>query len=321
MKLSLRATSAALAGLLAATTLLTGCGNETAAPAEQAPTSSAPVTVKHTQGELTLDKGPAQRIVALDLGALDSLNALGVGDRIVGLPKATPLPDSLKKFSEAKYTDVGTLFEPNVETIASLNPDLVVVGFRSAKLYPELSKNFPVIDVTYSDMSWSKGVAQATTMLATATGTQDEATKQIAELTDAIAAAKKKVPADAKAIVAMTSAGKVSLHGTKSRYSALFDELGIAPALTEVKEASHGDPVSFERIAQINPDLMFVVDRDAAIGQSNAAAKDVLNNDLVKSTKAAKNDHMIYLDGSRWYILIHGVDNAVEMINGAVASF
>lgn len=66
--------------------------------------------------------------------------------------------------------------------------------------------------------------------------------------------------------------------------------------------------------------MLFVVDRDAAIGQEGQAAAQVLDNELMANTTAWSNGDVTYLDGGRWYIMIHGVDNAVEMLSDATAT-
>lgn len=43
---------------------------------------------------------------------------------------------------------VGTLFEPNMEALANLGPDLIIAGGRSAAQVQPLSKIAPTIDMT-----------------------------------------------------------------------------------------------------------------------------------------------------------------------------
>lgn len=274
------------------------------------------VEIAHAQGTTTVTKDP-QRIVALDFGALDTLNALGLADRVVGIPKGGVLPAALDAFKDDKYANVGTLAEPNIEAINKLRPDLVITGFRSAAKYSELSKHFPTIDVTYNPekVSFAEGVKQASTIIGQAVGKQSEVTDKLDELTQAITAAKAEMP-PGKGMILMTSAGKVTLHGKGSRFDAIHQDLGVTPAIAEVKEASHGDPISFEAIQKANPDVLFVIDRDAAVGQQGQAAQEVLDNELVATTTAWKNKSVVYLDGQRWYLIIHGLDNAVAMIKG-----
>ena len=152
-------------------------------------------------------------------------------------------------------------------------------------------------------------------MIGKAVGKEAETETQLKELADAIAATKAKVDPAKKALIVMTTGGKVGAHGAESRYGVVHKDLGIPAALDNIKVESHGDPISYEAIQKANPDFLVVVDRDAAIGEEGAAAKQILDNELVASTNAWKNGKVIYLDGGRWYMLIHGLDNSVQMIN------
>ena len=67
--------------------------------------------------------------------------------------------------------------------------------------------------------------------------------------------------------------------------------------------ATHGNEASFEYIVQMNPEYIFVMDRDAAIGTDGAQlAKDIMENELVQSTDCYKNGNLIILEHPAvWY--------------------
>ncbi|NNG19103.1 ABC transporter substrate-binding protein [Naumannella sp. ID2617S] len=291
--------------------VLGGCGTGTAQPAAG---GAAAVTVKHAQGSTEL-KGTPQRVAVLDFGALDTVRALGLTDKVVAVPKQN-MPPMYSEFADAKYTDAGTLFEPNLENLNKARPDLVIVGFRSAKQYPELSKHWPTVDITYpGDLDFISGTEKSAGIIGQAFGKQAEVDKRIQELRGSLAAIK---PAGAKAgkgLIVMTSAGKVTLHGPKSRFGLVHTQLGIGEAIGSVNADGHGQPASFEAIAQANPDVIFLVDRDAAVGQAGQNARQVIDNELVRGTNAWKNDKVIPLDSTRWYITIHGLDNSKAMLD------
>ena len=58
-----------------------------------------------------------------------------------------------------------------------------------------------------------------------------------------------------------------------------------------------------------NPDYIFVMDRDAAIGTDGAQlAQDIMENELVMGTEAYKNGHLIYLaHPAVWYTSEGGI--------------
>lgn len=297
---------------------LAACG--TTGTAGSTPSAGQTVSVTHAQGTTEVPADP-KRLVVFDYGALDTISALGLSDRVVGIPKGGVLPPFLKSFDSDRVAGVGSLHEPDVEAIQKLKPDLVVISFRSASKYPELSKHFTTIDISYpSTETFYTKVETASTVLATALGQTEQIKTKLGELRQVIEQAKAKVPQGQKGLILMTSAGKVTAYGAASRFGAVHSDLMIPQAITDIKEDGHGQPVSFEAIQQANPDLMFVCDRDAAIGQQGKAAQEVLNNELVASTSAWKNNKVVYLDGARWYIVMHGLDNAKAMIQEAVQS-
>jgi len=52
-----------------------------------------------------------------------------------------------------------------------------------------------------------------------------------------------------------------------------------------------------------NPDWLFVLDRDSAIGNNEAkSAKQILDNSLMHKTKVWNNNKIVYLDSSAMYI-------------------
>ena len=60
---------------------------------------------------------------------------------------------------------------------------------------------------------------------------------------------------------------------------------------------------------------MFVIDRDAAIGKSGKAAEQVLDNKLVNSTTAAKNDRITIVDGVNWYLVTGGLNTLPSLLS------
>jgi iron complex transport system substrate-binding protein len=88
-----------------------------------ATTAAYPLTVQRSDGKaLTLTKPPA-RVVSLSPGATEIIYAIGAESSLVAVDKQADYPDAAKNFA----TKVDA-FEPNVETIAGLTPDLVIVA-------------------------------------------------------------------------------------------------------------------------------------------------------------------------------------------------
>ncbi|MER5170286.1 siderophore ABC transporter substrate-binding protein [Thioclava kandeliae] len=275
---------------------------------------AADVTVKTARGEATVPEAP-KTVAVFDMAAMDTLDALGVKpagrpdklylSRLSGLESATP---------------VGTLFEPDLEALAGLGPDLTIIGGRSATQYDNVAQLGPVIDMTIG----TDIVAEARARLE-AYGKIFDKEDKAKELDDALVAKLAEVQDEAKgkgdALVVMTNGPKISAFGPGSRFGWIHNAVGMAPAAKDLSVAPHGDAISFEFIAETNPDWIFVVDRGQAIGADEQKASDTLDNPLVAQTNAAKNGHIVYLNSADAYIAGGGYQAMMEMLTEVGKAF
>ena len=97
------------------------------------------VTIKTSTGNSEVPKNP-KKIVVLDYGAADTIRALGKEDSIVGLPTDS-LPSYLSDLKNKKgITNVGNLKEVNLEKVAELEPDLIILSGRTQGQMDEFKK-------------------------------------------------------------------------------------------------------------------------------------------------------------------------------------
>ncbi|MHA7241215.1 siderophore ABC transporter substrate-binding protein [Arthrobacter sp. TMS1-12-1] len=300
---------AVLSAAAAATLALTACGGSSEAAGE--PASSPIVTVEHAQGTTEVPVDP-QTVFTFDLGALDTLDALGVG--VAGVPQGT-LPAQLSGYEGGDVADIGSMKEPDFEAIAAGAPDLIIISGRVADSYDELSAIAPTIDLSVDAADPMASFTEHTESLGRIFGVEDEVADRLASLDDAIAGTKEAAAAAGTGLVLMTSAGEVTAYGAGSRFGLIHDVLGVAPAAEVTSEGTHGEAVSFEYIAEVDPAHLFVIDRDAAVGEAGAAGAAVLDNDLVNGTTAGKNDAITYLDSASWYLIGYGLDNLDAMVS------
>jgi iron complex transport system substrate-binding protein len=103
-----------------------------AAPAET--TAPAPNTIIDQVGRTVTVPSIPQRIVSLSPSNTEILFALGLGDRVVGVTDYCDYPPEAKE-----KTHIGGFWTPDVETIVSLAPDLVVAqALHQAEVIPKL---------------------------------------------------------------------------------------------------------------------------------------------------------------------------------------
>lgn len=267
-------------------------------------------------------EGPT-RVVLTSHAAADTLDQLDLEDRVVGLVKTGVFPDALDAYAGDDYTDVGSLKEPKMDVIAELGPDLILFGNRTRAMEPEFAK---VSDqVVAGDPDTTDTIASNRAKveeIAALFGAEDKASEELAEIDEQVSETRAKAEEAGTALVLMTSGGKVTGYGAGSRFDLIFNELGMKSAGELESEGSHGAPLSWEQIAELNPDHVFVIDRDAAIGAEGEAATALLDNPVFNRTAAATNDNVHVLDGQNWYLVGGGLgvlDSMIEEIDSAVS--
>lgn len=253
-----------------------------------------------------------ETVVALDLAAIDTLTALGID--VDGVPAFTP-PAYLAPAMDGVQT-VGSLFEPDFEALAVMAPDLIIAGGRSQRAVESLSEIAPTIDMTI----WEDAIAQGRDRI-TAYGAifnkEAEAAELVASYDAAIATAREAVAGKGSGLIILTNGGTVSAYGDDSRFGWIHLATGLPEAFPEVSAETHGESVSFEFIAEVNPDWLIVVDRAAAIGQEGEAAAVTLDNPLVAGTTAGQTGQIIYLDSAALYLASGGAQS-VQIILGQI---
>lgn len=267
-------------------------------------------------GAVTVPVAP-ESVVTFDLAALDTLTALGVP--VAAVPVIAP-PAYLTNVFDGTPT-VGTLFEPDFEALAVMAPDFIIAGGRSQSQVEPLSAIAPTIDMTISGDNLLSDAQARVTAYGTMFAQQDTATALLADLDAAIENARSVTDGQGNALIVLTNGGKVSAYGDDSRFGWLHTALGLPEAFPELSAETHGEAISFEFIAEVNPDWIFVVDRGAAIGQEGEAAAVTLDNPLVAGTTAGQNDQIVYLDSARLYLVGGGYQSMTGTIDEVVAAF
>lgn len=303
-------------------TVLAACGakeeatDANAAKADGKETET--ITVKHELGETTFDKNP-KKVVVFDFGILDSMDQLGLEESVAGVPQAS-IPSYLEKYADTeKYENVGTLKEADFEAINAMEPDLIIISGRQADMYPEFEKIAPTVHLAVDTTKYMESFEANMNTLGDIFGKEDQVKEELATVEKQIEDLKTSVT-DEKALIVLANEGKVSAYGAASRFGLIHDVFGVKQADEGIEASTHGQSISFEYILETNPDMMFVVDRNAAVG-NEATAKDSLENELVQKTNAYKNDNIIYLDPDFWYLSGGGFQSVSQMVKDIQAAF
>jgi len=155
--------------------VLAGCGSDAGAGGEASPAASAgPITVTDGTGTTVTMDQPAARIVSLAPANTEIAYAVGAGDKMVAGTSYDDYPEEATSLPK-----IGDFANPNVEKIASFEPDLVLAaGGIQDKLRSKLEKLGMKVYVV--DPKTYDGVMTDITNLGQLTGSTEQA-QQVAD--------------------------------------------------------------------------------------------------------------------------------------------
>lgn len=307
-----------LPALLCLTFLLSACSRESAAPAEAAAATDAKTTtVTHPQGETRITGVPS-KVMVTDWAAFDNLVALGVD--VAGVPGGF-VPQHLADKVTPAMQRIGSLQEPDIEAIAAAAPDLVVVAARSRGALPALSKFVPTIDASVDNSDVIGALKANLETDGRIFGREARAAELIAALDAKVAEARAAAEGKGNALVIVTNGGRMGVYGPESRVAWIYTTLGVPSVFGDVDDRDHGgDSITFEYLLKTNPDWLFVVDRDAGIGEAGSAEA-LLDNALVRQTAFWKNGRIVHLDPAAAYITMHGYGAVMLLLDQVIAGY
>ncbi len=237
-----------------------------------------------------------------------------MGVNVTGVPKGS-IPDYLEKYKSDKYANAGSLKEPDFDKLAQINPDLIIISGRQASLYDQLKEIAPTVHLGVDTTRYMDSFKENLNKIGTIFGKQDEIDKELEAIEKSIADLKEKAEASNKeALIILANDDKISAYGPNSRFGIIHDVFGVPAVDKNIEVSTHGMNVSFEYVVEQNPEMLYVIDRGAVVG-SESSAKQVVENDLTKKTKAYKNDNIVYLNPDYWYLSGGGLVSVQEMVN------
>ncbi len=309
----------------------------TAAPAEPTEAPAEPTaepaaesrTITDAMGrEVTFPADP-QRIVVLSEIDLDTLVALGIIP--VGAPNGrgqTTLPSYLLPQIEGQTTSIGGLGEPNLETIVTLEPDLIVYSDPYGELaerIPELEQIAPVVVpyVDNGDWHW-KTVFQA---IADVMGKTAEAEAWMQAYDERTAALSAQVTDELRPVSIvrwMADGPRILLSNAFS--SQVLSDVGFIRPEYQLELAGshpvHTDAISMEQVQLVDAGIIFAGGLNP---EGDAAMKEALENPLVQALSAVQAGRLFLVDGLAWSStggptaamqVLQDVENALSQLAG-----
>lgn len=307
------------------TTEQTLAETEEATDAEDSDETPETITITSLNGsveehEIQVPYNP-RRIAILDMPSLDILDNLGLGSRIVGI--ADTSLDYLSEYSDNDaLVRLGTIKEPHLENVMLADPDVIFIGGRLSDYYDALSEIAPVVylEVDHSD-GLVNSVRKNATTIASMFGLESEVEAKLDGFNNRVEALAEVANGRDAAIVLVTSGG-LNILSDDGRLSMIGNEIGFNNLGNSDNSSTHGNEASFETIVTMNPEFMFVMDRDAAIATEGAAfAKDVIENELIMELDVYKNDQIIYLEHPAVWYTAEGGLTALDVMLGDLEAY
>ncbi|TKD64220.1 ABC transporter substrate-binding protein [Cobetia marina] len=254
--------------------------------------------------------GPS--VVSLDWGAADTLDELGLSEHLIGVSHK-PAPAYVAHLVEGR-ADIGGLKEPDVEAIAGLEPDLILVTGRQSGSLEVLKAVAETRDVTLAEGDYFEALSGKVLSLASEYHAEEKAREHLAALESDIATAREGLAEDLEALVVIHNDGRYILR----QEPVVTELLQIAqPELPDsVEPVSRGKrtfyPLSPANIAEMAPDELYVIDRSAAIGQTPMDAE-VLRAALADA--GGETIGVTVLSPGLWYLSGSGLQSVRAQMN------
>ena len=314
---------------------MAACGNTATNDNAGAETKPETITIQalNANRELVDIEVPydPERIAILDMPALDIVDALGLGDRIVGSAKVTIeyLTDYNPDDSNGAIMNLGTVKTADLEKVAACEPDIIFIGGRLSSVYADLEAIAPVV---YLGVDYEKGILESTKSnaktIATIFGKEAEVDGMFTDFQPRIDTLNA-VLSGKDVLLGMYNSNALGLMGTESQLNIIAKELGannLGESVGEAQKATHGEEASWETIITLNPEYMFILDRSTAteaVDESVMGAREVIENDLIKELDVYKNGKIVYFieHANVWYTSTGGVqalDTMLADLEGAL---
>ncbi|GAB6926933.1 iron-hydroxamate ABC transporter substrate-binding protein [Paenibacillus sp. JCM 10914] len=231
--------------------------------------------------------------------------------------KFPPLFESVTENAQS----IGEKIEPNFETILSLKPD-VILG--TSKFKPEvaeqLSKIATMIPYSHISTNWEENLR----LLGEISGKQEQAEQEISKYKEDLVTAKESIGDtlnDKSVITIRIRQGEMYIYPAGVFFNpVLYEDMGIAvPA--EVEAAQAQELVSKEKLAEMNPDYIFLQFSPEENTDAPKALEELQNDPIMKNLKSFKNGTAFVnvvdplAQGGTAYSKIEFLKAAVEHLN------
>ncbi len=292
---------------------LMACGKEekeNTTTEEQKDNKITGIEIEHALGNTVLDSVP-KKVVVLEFSYADALMTLDVQPIGIADDDNPELFMDAVKEKLTDYTSVGSRYEPNIELLSSLQPDLIIADLNHHKtIYDQLTKIAPtlVLDDHQADY---KQMLDNYLMIAKAVGKDEEGKKRLEMHNEKIEEAKRKLGDTALSVVpAVTNAEGFFAHSDHSYVGSFLQDIGFEDP---VKSDDSYPKLSLEQLVETNPQAIFLM---PATEETIVDTWSV--NPLWKKIEAVQNDQVVKVERRDW-ALSRGLLGSEKIIEDLVS--
>ena len=257
---------------------LVGCSNnETTAKKEE-----TKITLTDQAGRKIVLKEPANKLVSTYYISTYACLALGLSDNLVGIEqKADSRPIySMVNSKLLELPQVGSMKGINIEAIADLEPDLVILPLKlkdNADTLDDLGVKSIVVNPESDEL-----LLEMLSLLAKATGKDDQAKLLNSYYDDKIEKMEEYGDSNKTVYIGSNSAFLETAPGTM--YQSKMIEIAGGKNVAKDIEGDYWTAVSYETLLQLNPDIIIIPPA------ASYSVQDVLNDSQLSSLTAIKNN-------------------------------
>ncbi len=217
-----------------------------------------PVTVVDATGSEVFVPSKPERIVSLAPSTTEIIYFVGALDRLVGVDDYSDYPPVVKDMLEnGTLTSIGGFWNPNIETILSLDPDLVIgVDSTPHRQVKDVLEDYgiPVILLPQASID---DVKRSIIIAGMATGNIDEAVKVLSKINSKLAAVKKAASGieDPVTVALIVWINPIFVAGNETFQN---DIIEFAGGVNVFANLSGWPTISPEDLVEANPDVILL---------------------------------------------------------------
>ena len=285
---------AAMTAVLVSVLLLAACGSDSQVAGDTTPSTAVTTQASPApDASTTSTLPPATRVVSLSPTATEMVYAIGAGGQVLAVDDQSNYPPEVLD----KPHDLSG-YQPNVEAIAALKPDLVLIGDDTSGISKQLDALGLSTWVGLATTSFD-GVYDQIAQLGALTGHVGEAGELVSTMKTEIDAAIRTAPQPAEPLTYYHELDNTYYSITENTFIGQVYSLFGLRSIADLQEVSSDYPqLSAEAIISANPDFIFLADGGFGESPETVAARPGWSG-----LKAVTNGNVIVVDAdisSRW---------------------